>query len=226
MVQLACETDFVAKTDQFQISIAQILETIHAQKDLRIVGAQSSDLDYLKQLSSQVKLLASLDNSISSQTMEEGIKYTISKTQENCQLVKVFKSSWNPDEGEALQAYVHAQTAKGSGIGKIGSVIHLAREDKKKHEQLDAMANQLAMHIAAMKPTYLKREDIPAEVEQEILDGENGERALKKYIKRDVLWEQELATAEKSETVGKFLSSQGKQMGSKILVNDWALFVV
>lgn len=84
---------------------------------------------------------------------------------------------------------MHAQTAKGSGIGKIGSVIHLGREDKKNGEHLDVMANQLAMHIAAMKPTYLKREDIPAHVEKEILESENGERALKKYIKRDVLWE-------------------------------------
>ena len=38
MVQLSCETDFVAKTDQFQASISQILDTIHAQGDLQIVG--------------------------------------------------------------------------------------------------------------------------------------------------------------------------------------------
>ena len=34
MVQLACETDFVAKTDQFQRGISALLETIHAQTDL------------------------------------------------------------------------------------------------------------------------------------------------------------------------------------------------
>jgi len=45
------------------------------------------------------------------------------------------------------------------------------------------------MHIAAMKPAYLKEDEIPEKVKQEILDGEGGKRALKKYIKRDVLWE-------------------------------------
>jgi translation elongation factor EF-Ts len=53
----------------------------------------------------------------------------------------------------------------------------------------------MAMHIAAMKPAFLKEEDIPDKVRQEILEGENGQRALKKYIKRDVMWQQELATA-------------------------------
>lgn len=68
------------------------------------------------------------------------------------------------------------------------------------------------MHIAAMKPVYLKQEDIPESVKTEILQGETGEKGLQKLIKRDVLWEQELATAEKSETVGKFLTSLEKQM--------------
>ena len=82
------------------------------------------------------------------------------------------------------------------------------------------------MHVAAMKPAYLKEEDIPESVKAEILEGEKGNRALKKFIKRDVLWEQELATAEKSEKVGRFLSSQGKKLKTKIAVEDWALFMI
>ena len=63
-------------------------------------------------------------------------------------------------------------------------------------------------------------------MKQEILLGENGESALRKYIKRDVLWEQELATAEKSETVGKFLNGKSKAMNVDIQVKDWALFLI
>ena len=141
-------------------------------------------------------------------------------------MVKIFKTRWNPDEGDALQAYVHGQTQKGSGIGKIGSVVHLTRADHKQNEKLDIMAGQLAMHIAAMKPTFLKEEDIPAEVRKQILEGEDGEKALKKYIKRDVLWMQELATAEKSETVGKFLASRAKQMKTDLAVQNFRLFMI
>lgn len=84
--------------------------------------------------------MTSLDDGVSSQSIEDGLKYTISKTQENVQLVKVFKQSWNPEEGEAMQAYIHAQTSKGSGIGKIGSIVHLKRDDNKQNDKLDTMA--------------------------------------------------------------------------------------
>jgi translation elongation factor EF-Ts len=88
------------------------------------------------------------------------------------------------------------------------------------------MASKLAMHVAAMKPAFLKESDIPEKIKQDILDGENGKKALKKYIKRDVLWEQELATAEKSQTVGRFFSSESKALKTKINMKNWALFMI
>ena len=54
--------------------------------------------------------------------------------------MKVFQAAWNPSEGEVMQAYIHSQTEKGSGIGKIGTIVHLSREDKKQNEALDKMA--------------------------------------------------------------------------------------
>ena len=82
------------------------------------------------------------------------------------------------------------------------------------------------MHVAAMKPTFVKQEDIPEQVKSEIRESEKGERALKQYIKRDVLWEQDLATAEKSESVGKFWARRQKELGTKIKLEDWALFLI
>ena len=104
--------------------------------------------------------------------------------------------------------------------------MHLSRADAKQNEKLDIMASSLAMHIAAMKPAFLKKEDIPEKITEEILAGKDGAKALKKYIKRDVLWEQELATAEKSETVGKYLASRSKQMKTDLLIKNWALFMI
>ena len=164
MVQLACETDFVAKTEKFQEGLKGVLQTLHAQEDLVITGERCADQDYLTKLCKETAMVRPLDRDVSSQNITEGLKFTISKTQENVQLVKVFQRGWNPDEGEALQAYIHGQTAKGSGLGKLGSLIHLSRADKKQTDELDGMATQLAMHIAAMKPAYLKEEDIPEQV--------------------------------------------------------------
>lgn len=57
--------------------------------------------------------------------------------------------------------YIHAQTSKDSGVGKIGSLVHLSRSDKRANEKLTDIASQLAMHNAAMKAAYVKKEDIP-----------------------------------------------------------------
>lgn len=68
----------------------------------------------------------------------------------------MIQSSWNPDEGEALAAYVHSQTKPGSGLGKIGSLIGLKRADGKEGQVLTEYCSQLAMHNAAMKAAYVK----------------------------------------------------------------------
>ena len=62
-----------------------------------------------------------------------------------------------------MQAYIHNQTEKGSGIGKIGSVAYLQRSDKKL-DGLDTMASNLVKHIAAMKPSFTSESDIPDKV--------------------------------------------------------------
>ena len=55
------------------------------------------------------------------QSIDEGIKFVISKTQENCQLVKVLKSEVVAEEGQVLQTYLHNKVK--DGMGKIGVVF-------------------------------------------------------------------------------------------------------
>ena len=117
------------------------METIHSNFDNEITKDQCTDQEFLKTLCSDVQMVESLDKETSSQSIETALKYTISQTKENVQLVKVFKAQWNPDEGEVMQAYIHGQTEKGSGLGKIGSIVNLVREDKAQDEDLERMAN-------------------------------------------------------------------------------------
>ena len=61
-----------------------------------------NDQDYLKKLCQEVKLVNPLDADVGSQNIEEGLKFTISKTQENVQLVKAYSQHWNPEKGEVM----------------------------------------------------------------------------------------------------------------------------
>lgn len=81
MIQFSCETDFVAKTDRFKDGLEAILDTIHSQDHLEMI---KEDQEKQNELIKEVKLLASLDPELPTQTIEEAIKFVISKTQENC----------------------------------------------------------------------------------------------------------------------------------------------
>jgi hypothetical protein len=67
-------------------------------------------------------LTSNLDtDSPDAQSIEEGIKFTNSKTQENCVLSKVFKSTHDPAKGQVLSTYLHNKTQP--DVGKIGSIF-------------------------------------------------------------------------------------------------------
>jgi translation elongation factor EF-Ts len=76
MIQFSCETDFVAKTDNFRDGLYAILNTVHKEKDL----VWTSEKDDKSALVKELKLVASLDHDVKSQTIDEGIKFVISKT--------------------------------------------------------------------------------------------------------------------------------------------------
>ncbi len=62
------------------------------------------------------------------------------------------------------------------------------------------MAQQLSLHIAAMKPLYLTEGELPQEVRDQVVNEqttpEAKKKALEKLLAREVMMEQELATSE------------------------------
>ena len=62
------------------------------------------------------------------------------------------------------------------------------------------MAQQLSLHIAAMKPLYLTESELPQEVRDQVaneqLTPEAKKKAVEKLLAREVMMEQELATSE------------------------------
>ena len=62
------------------------------------------------------------------------------------------------------------------------------------------LASSLSLHIAAMKPAYLFKGDLPKEIKEKIMEEqvkeEDKRKALTKLYARDVMMEQELATSD------------------------------
>ena len=124
MVELNCETDFVARDDSFLAFGAQVIEVAHAGK--------MNDIDTLN--------AASLGDN----TVEATRANLVAKIGENMNVRRVLSV-----EGDNLAAYVHG--------GRIGVVAVLEGGDEE-------LAKDVAMHVAAANPQFVKPSDVPADV--------------------------------------------------------------
>lgn len=131
IVEVNCETDFVAKTEQFQTLVKSIAE--------HIAKTNPADMDAL------------MASTLNGQTVAELITASIAKIGENISLRRFAR--YEVTEG-TVAAYIH-------GGGKIGVLVNLTAGSAE-------LGKDIAMHVAAANPSYLKREEVPAaELEHE-----------------------------------------------------------
>lgn len=132
IVEVNCETDFVAKNGDF-LAFASLLAS-------QVASADPADVTALAAIS--------LDNG----TVEEMRKALVGKIGENVAIRRFVRMS----AGGKLASYIH-------GGAKIGVLVDMAGGD-------DALAKDLAMHIAAFKPVSLAKEQVPADLIQKERD--------------------------------------------------------
>lgn len=133
MVEVNCETDFVAKDSNF-VEFAQAVAANALEAD---------DIDSL--LASK---LASGDS------VEDTRQQLVAKIGEN---VQVRRMAHLRVEGAHMGCYIHG--------GRIGVMVALRGGD-------EDLARDLAMHVAALNPAYVKADDVPSDFlakEKEIL---------------------------------------------------------
>jgi elongation factor Ts len=137
LLELNCETDFVARSDDFQALATQLVDKILADSISEIDSLLSSSCDNL--------------------SVKDAILATSGKVGENVALKRFEKVSLSPG---VVASYVHA--AFGPQMGKIGVLLGL--ESGGAEEDLLALGRKICMHIAASSPRFLRTEDIDAEL--------------------------------------------------------------
>ena len=124
MMELNCETDFVARDESFLAFGKTVIEYAAANKISDVEVLNGSEIDGTKVSDLRDTLVAKIGENI------------------NVRRVTTI-------EGENLGAYVH-----GGRIGVV-SVLNGGSED---------LAKDVAMHVAASSPQFVKPEDVPADV--------------------------------------------------------------
>jgi elongation factor Ts len=145
LVELNCETDFVAKTDLFQQTAKQIADAA--------IGAKVADR--LTLLTAEVR---------PGTTVEQLIDEASASLKEKLELGRFARL-----EGGYVKSYLHRSDA--ALPPTLGVLVQLDKEDAE-------VGTDLAQQIAAMRPLYTKREEVPADVVEK-------ERRIAEQITRD-----------------------------------------
>ncbi len=154
LIEVNCETDFVARSDEFQEFARLLAKSALAAAADTVEG-----------------LLASANGAT---TLEEQRRALIAKIGENISVRRFVKVS----APGALGTYIHGS--------RIGSLVALEGGD-------EALARDLAMHVAAVNPAFIDSSEVPAAV----LDKE-----------RDILTEQTKGEKKPPEIIAKMVEGR------------------
>ena len=148
LIEINCETDFVAKNNDFINFVIELSE---------INNICSSDLDKLNK-----------SNMKNGQNVEDNLVSLIAKIGEK---ITIGRSKTIENSNSQIYSYQHSVIK--DNVSKLGVIISL--ECSEKTEGLDHFGKQLSMHIAATNPLTLEAEDIDKQIlqkEEELISEE------------------------------------------------------
>ena len=210
VVQVNCETDFVALTDKFQDYAAFFTQAVleNAPADVEALLASSYD----------------------GKNIQEELTEAIHVIGENMQIAN-FKRLEVEGTG-ALVPYVHMN-------GKIGVLVSFAFENAAtaEDERFIACAKDVAMQIAALDPVSVDSDSVPEEVRKHEMDiyvaqaAESGkpeaiqqkiaEGRMHKFYKESCLLEQDFVK-DGDLSVGQYVKNASKELGDELKVVTFA----
>ena len=140
LVEVNCETDFVAKNENFTAFVDQILGHV----------SSSETVDSLEALLAQ-------DFSGDAATLDEFIKAKVGELGENMGLTRFAKYEL-AGEG-VVGSYIHM-------AGRVGVLVEVTvgKADTASSEAFTTFVKNVGMHIAASQPICIGRDEVPAEL--------------------------------------------------------------
>lgn len=169
VVELNSETDFVARNDMFQQLLRNVLGAAHGvgaaagQGAAQAGGGPAAGSSDGEQHEMDMEKLLHAPTS-SGTSVSDAVTAVAATVRENVRLRRAYRVA--PGPGELVGTYVHQEAAP--GLGKLAAVVVLAAEGGQlpadKLPALQEAGDQLAMHVAGMRPAYLARGAVPEHV--------------------------------------------------------------
>ena len=216
--KIKCETDFVAKNNDFLSFAESLSKAIHESKNINDMGTDK-DLVNLK---------------INDKNLSDCLTDLISKVGENIQIVS-YKKYYS--EKSIFVCYLHNKY--NSNCSKIGSVVEISTDNTDVALKLVDELKVIAMQISAMKPMGIdensidskiledekdiilkQMNNVPDDKKEQIIQGK-----LNKFLKENTLLGQALITDPK-KSVSSFLTEISKNNNISLNIISMDLYTI
>ncbi len=213
LATLCCETDFVAKSDDF-------VATAKTLADYALACSADEGADNL------------LETSVGGKTFNDILTETVSKTGEKTQVGDYAK--FTLDGPGLIGSYIHFNE-------KVGTMIQIETSDDATagNDALRQAATDIAMHITATKPLALDKDQIDPEIierekaifaeqvkgKPENIIGKIVEGKMQKFYVENCLLQQPFVKDD-SKTVEQVIAEAAKQAGGEAQVKRFVRFEV
>ncbi len=215
LVEVNCETDFVAKNDKFRAFVESILDHI----------VNSDKTDSLEELLKQ-------PYAGEAETLDLHIKEQVGALGENMALSRFAR--FDLDGSGVVGQYIHMQ-------GKVGVLIEVntSSPELASNEAFRDLVKDITLHIAAASPICISRDEVPqATIDKEreiyadqvkgkpeniiekILGGK-----LDKFFSTVCLMEQGFIK-DTDQSIGDLLKAKGAELGGEIKVSRFVRFAI
>ena len=218
LCKIKCETDFVAKNDDFLLFANQLTKAIHESDKIKSHG-NFEDISSI---------------SLNEKDLNSALTDLISKIGENIQIISYKKYH---SENSIFINYLHNKY--NSSCSKIASVVEISSNDTKKASEISDELKVVAMQVSAMKPMGLNEESLdpkvledekyiilkqientPDDKKEQIVKGK-----LNKFIKENTLMGQALITDPKNN-VTNYISDLSKSNNLDLNIISMDLYTI
>jgi elongation factor Ts len=212
LVEVNCETDFVGRNEGFRKFADEVAQAIAKSDASSIEGFLAGNWPG------------------TGEPVSQKVAEQIASIKENITIRRFAK--YETDSKAAIGTYIH-------GGGKIGVMVEVVAKTGSKFGNLEEVAREVAMHIAAAEPRFLSREDVtekdlatereiareqaaksgkPENIVEKMVSGK-----MEKFYGEACLLEQPYIRDDKS-TVGEHVQRRGKESGCDYAVTRFTRY--
>ncbi len=213
MVEVNCETDFVARTDDFKNLVGTLVRQVLAQPSLNSASALL-EAPYID------------DNS---KTVRDYVTGIIAKLGENIVVRRV--ACFEVGGQGIIESYIHIG-------GRVGVLVEATGGDRDDRRFVE-LVHDVALQIAAASPRYISEADVPADIiasERDVYREQLAEDKKPDNIKERIIdgklskWYAEVAllnqefVKDNSTTIGQLIEKVSRDLGTQVKIQRFTRF--